>query len=59
MLKLLKNMRKREILMAMLCAVLAAGAALTDAHKVILRGQNIVFDQPETTSTFSNKTTGT
>ena len=38
---------------------LAAGAALTDAHKVILRGQNIVFDQPETTSTFTNTTTGT
>lgn len=40
-------------------AVTLAAGALTDEHKVILRGQNIVFDQPETTSTFSNKTTGT
>ena len=33
---------------------LAAGAALTAAHKVILRGQNIVFDQKVSTATFNN-----
>lgn len=38
---------------------LAADAALTDAHKVILRLQNIVFDQMESTTTFDNTVTGT
>ena len=33
---------------------LAAGAKLTDAQKVILRGQNIVFDKKESTETFTN-----
>lgn len=37
---------------------LAAGAAVTAAHKVILRGQNIVFDVKETTGTFDNTVTG-
>lgn len=37
---------------------LAAGAAVTAAHKVILRGQNIVFDAKETTGTFNNTVTG-
>lgn len=37
---------------------LAAGAAVTAAHKVILRGQNIVFDVKETTATFDNTVTG-
>lgn len=37
---------------------LAAGAAVTAAHKVILRGQNIVFDVKETTGTFNNTVTG-
>lgn len=37
---------------------LAAGAALTDANKAVLRGQNIVFDKQESTSTFDNKVTG-
>lgn len=35
---------------------LAAGAALTDAHKAVLRGQNIVFDKKESTGTFKNNT---
>lgn len=38
---------------------LAADVALTDAHKVILRMQNIVFDQMENTATFDNTVTGT
>lgn len=38
---------------------LAADATLTDAHKVILRLQNIVFDQMESTTTFDNTVTGT
>lgn len=37
---------------------LAAGAAVTAAHKVVLRGQNIVFDVKETTGTFNNTVTG-
>lgn len=37
---------------------LAEGAALTDALKVVLRGQNIVFDKKESTSTFENTVTG-
>jgi len=37
---------------------LAAGAALTEAHKVILRLQNIVFDKKESTNTFTNTVTG-
>ena len=37
---------------------LTAGAALTDAHKVVLRQQNIVFDKKESTSTFTNTVTG-
>lgn len=37
---------------------LAAGAAVTAAHKVILRGQNIVFDVKEATGTFNNTVTG-
>lgn len=37
---------------------LAAGAALTEAHKVILRQQNIVFDKKESTATFTNTVTG-
>lgn len=37
---------------------LAAGAALTAAHKVILRMQGIVFDPMESTSTFDNYVTG-
>lgn len=37
---------------------LAADAALTEAHKVILRQQGIVFDQKENTSTFTNTVTG-
>lgn len=37
---------------------LSAGAALTDAHKVILRQQNIVFDKKEGTGTFDNSVTG-
>ena len=37
---------------------LAAGASLTEAHKVILRGQNIVFDKKEATTTFTNTVTG-
>jgi len=37
---------------------LANGAALTNAHKAVLRGQNIVFDQKESTGTFDNKVTG-
>ncbi len=38
---------------------LAAGANLTDAHKIILRMQNIVFDKKEGTGTFTNTVTGT
>ena len=38
---------------------LAADAALTEAHKVILRMQGIVFDQKENTATFDNSVTGT
>lgn len=37
---------------------LAEGATLTAAHKVVLRGQNIVFDVKETTGTFDNTVTG-
>lgn len=37
---------------------LAADAALTDAHKVVLRQQGIVFDRKESTSTFTNTVTG-
>lgn len=37
---------------------LAADAALTEAHKVILRQQGIVFDQKENTNTFTNTVTG-
>lgn len=38
---------------------LADDAALTDAHKVILRMQNIVFDQMENTASLNNSMTGT
>ena len=37
---------------------LAAGAALTDAHKVVLRKQGIVFDVKVETATFNNTVTG-
>lgn len=37
---------------------LAAGAALTDAHKVVLRQQGIVFDKKESTADFTNSVTG-
>lgn len=37
---------------------LAAGAALTDANKVVLRLMNIVFDKKESTTTFTNTVTG-
>lgn len=37
---------------------LAAGAALTAAHKVILRMQGIVFNQKESAATFTNAVTG-
>lgn len=37
---------------------LAAGAALTAAHKAVLRGQNIVFDVKESTETFNNTVSG-
>ena len=37
---------------------LAAVAALTDAIKVVLRGQNIVFDKKESVETFDNTVTG-
>lgn len=37
---------------------LAASATLTEAHKVILRQQNIVFDKKESTTTFTNTVTG-
>ena len=37
---------------------LAADAAVTEAHKVILRQQGIVFDKKESTSTFTNTVTG-
>ena len=37
---------------------LTAGAALTEAHKVILRQQGIVFDKKESTTTFTNTVTG-
>lgn len=40
------------------CVKLAAGAALTDAHKVVLRQQGIVFDKMESTGTFDNSVTG-
>lgn len=33
---------------------LAAGAALTAAHKAVLRGQNIVFDKKVEAATFTN-----
>ena len=36
----------------------AAGAALTAAHKAVLRGQNIVFDVKESTETFNNTVSG-
>lgn len=36
---------------------LAAGAMLTEAHKVILRMQGIVFDHKESTDTFTNTVT--
>lgn len=38
---------------------LAAGAALTDAIKVVLRKQGIVFDQDTTAAVFDNTVTGT
>lgn len=34
--------------------VKVGGAVPTDAQKVVLRGQNIVFDKKETTATFKN-----
>lgn len=37
---------------------LAAGAALTEANKAVLRGQGIVFNVKESTSTFTNSVTG-
>ena len=37
---------------------LAAGAALTDAHKAVLRGQGIVFDKKEDVAVFDNTVTG-
>ena len=37
---------------------LTADAALTEAHKVILRQQGIVFDKKESTTTFTNTVTG-
>lgn len=37
---------------------LAAGAALTAAHKAVLRGQGIVFDKAESVETFNNTVTG-
>ena len=37
---------------------LASDAALTAAHKVILRQQGIVFEEKESTSTFTNTVTG-
>ena len=37
---------------------LAADAALTEAHKVVLRQQGIVFDKKESTTTFTNTVTG-
>lgn len=37
---------------------LAAKAALTEAHKVVLRQQGIVFNRKEGTDTFDNKVTG-
>ena len=37
---------------------LAAAAAVTEAHKVILRAQGIVFDKKESTGTFDNTVTG-
>ena len=37
---------------------LAAGGAVTAEHKVVLRGQNIVFGKKEETSTFNNTVTG-
>lgn len=37
---------------------LAEDAALTEAHKVILRQQGIVFDKKESTSAFTNTVTG-
>lgn len=37
---------------------LAADAAVTDAHKVVLRKQGIVFDVKESTTTFNNTITG-
>ena len=37
---------------------LAGDAALTDAHKVILRKQGIVFDVKEQTATFDNTVSG-
>lgn len=37
---------------------LAAGAALTEANKVVLRGQGIAFNVKESASTFTNSVTG-
>lgn len=37
---------------------LAAGAALTDAIKVVLRGQGIKFDKKEAVTEFNNTVTG-
>ena len=37
---------------------LASAAAVTEAHKVILRAQGIVFDRKEATTTFTNTVTG-
>lgn len=36
---------------------LAAGAALTEAHKAVLRGQGIVFDHKDEVGTFKNNVT--
>lgn len=38
--------------------MLAAGATLTDAHKVILRQQGIVLNKKESAATFTNTVTG-
>ena len=37
---------------------LTSAAAVTEAHKVILRAQGIVFDKKEATTTFTNTVTG-
>lgn len=38
---------------------LTNGAALTDEHKAVLRGQNIVFSKKESADTFQNTVSGT